>query len=384
MSSRKALLALADGTLVEGQSVGADGCEAGELVFNTSMTGYQEIITDPSYKRQIILFTSAHIGNVGVNVEDEESANCHCAGLVIRDLPREHSNWRSTQSLQDYLQERSVVAIAGVDTRKLTRLLRDGGAQNACIQADSAVDPERALALARDFSGLQGMDLAREVTASEPYQWNEGVWSLQGGYFCNEQQGHRVVVYDYGVKRNILRMLTERGCQVQVVPATTTAEQVLQMQPEGVFLSNGPGDPAACDYAISAIQTLMQESSLPIGGICLGHQLLGLACGAQVSKMSFGHHGANHPVRRLRDSRVMITSQNHGFTISDEQLPETLEVTHRSLFDNTVQGFAHRHQPIISFQGHPEASPGPQDAGAAFFDDYVALLQIAKDHAQTN
>ena len=370
-----AILVLADGSVFRGTSIGAVGQTVGEVVFNTAMTGYQEILTDPSYSRQIVTLTCPHIGNTGVTPEDEESAGVHAAGLVIRDLPRQLSSWRATESLPGYLAGRHVVAIADIDTRRLTRLLREKGAQSGCIMAGE-VDEAAALAAARAFAGLAGMDLAQVVSCTVPYVWNEGVWSLDQGYLAAGPARFRVVAYDFGIKRNILRMLVARGCAVTVVPARTTAAEVLAMEPDGVFLSNGPGDPEPCDYAIEAIRTLLQRK-LPLFGICLGHQLLGLASGARTEKMKFGHHGANHPVQDLDSRKVMITSQNHGFAVDPASLPSTLRVTHVSLFDGSLQGIARTDCPAFSFQGHPEASPGPQDV-APLFDRFIALMQAAR------
>jgi carbamoyl-phosphate synthase small subunit len=353
--------------------VGAVGHSSGEVVFNTSMTGYQEILTDPSYRKQIVTLTYPHIGNTGTNSEDFESDLVHAAGLVIRDLPVRYSNWRADQSLGNYLVEHNTVAIADIDTRRLTRLLREKGAQAGCIMAGENLDTEQAIGLAREFPGLSGMDLAREVTTAVPRPWNERVWDLEQGYRKADGGRYRVVAYDFGVKRNILRMLTERDCSVTVVPAATPARDVLAMQPDGIFLSNGPGDPEPCDYAIAAIAELLQ-SGLPIFGICLGHQLLALASGAHTSKMKFGHHGGNHPVQDLATKRVMITSQNHGFAVSEEGLPDTLRVTHRSLFDGTIQGIERTDCAAFSFQGHPEASPGPHDV-SPLFDRFIGNMK---------
>ncbi|MDE3011833.1 MAG: glutamine-hydrolyzing carbamoyl-phosphate synthase small subunit [Pseudomonadota bacterium] len=370
-----AVLVLADGSIFRGSSIGALGASVGEVVFNTAMTGYQEILTDPSYARQIVTLTCPHIGNTGVNAEDEESPQVHAAGLVIRDLPLLLSNWRSTESLPGYLAGRNVVAIAGIDTRRLTRLLREKGAQAGCLMAGD-VDEARALDLARGFAGLAGMDLAQVVSCQAPYAWTEGEWSLEHGHQAAGAARFRVVAYDFGVKRNILRMLAARGCAVTVVPARTSAEEVLAMQADGVFLSNGPGDPEPCDYAIAAIRTLL-EQRMPVFGICLGHQLLGLASGARTIKMKFGHHGANHPVQDLDGGRVMITSQNHGFAVDPATLPATVRITHVSLFDGSLQGIARTDVPAFSFQGHPEASPGPHDVGP-LFDRFIALMQSAR------
>jgi carbamoyl-phosphate synthase small subunit len=372
-----ALLALEDGSLFRGESIGAEGSTAGEVVFNTAMTGYQEILTDPSYARQIVTLTYPHIGNVGTNREDEESPRIYASGLVGRDPPRRSSNWRAEQPLEDYLRERNVVAIAGIDTRRLTRVLRTKGAQGGCIVAGPTLDAEQALGAARGFPGLKGMDLAREVTTEAPYPWDEGGWSLEGGYAVRSQGGAapvwHVVACDYGVKRNILRMLVDRGCRVTVVPARSSAAEVLALKPDGVFLSNGPGDPEPCDYAIAAIAELL-EAGMPLFGICLGNQLLALASGARTVKMKFGHHGANHPVQDLDNGRVMITSQNHGFAVDEFSLPATVKATHRSLFDGSLQGIRHVSRPAFGFQGHPEASPGPHDA-THLFDHFVALMQ---------
>ena len=368
-----ALLALADGSLFYGDSIGVDGAAVGEVVFNTSITGYQEILTDPSYCRQIITFTQPQIGNVGVNSEDTESARVYASGMIIKQAPYLPSNWRNEQSLTDYLAANQVVAIADIDTRRLTRLLRDKGAQDGCIIAGERLEEARALALAGEFPGLKGMDLAREVTTTQNYNWQESVWSLEQGYGqVGGARKRKVVAMDFGVKKNILRILYDLGCELEVVPATTTAEEVLSRSPDGVFLSNGPGDPEPCDYAINAIRDIV-AASVPTFGICLGHQLLGLACGADTVKMKFGHHGGNHPVQELATGKVMITSQNHGFTIAEESIPETLSVTHRSLFDGTVQGIHHREQPAFGFQGHPEASPGPHDI-KPLFDHFIDLM----------
>jgi carbamoyl-phosphate synthase small subunit len=373
---KPALLALEDGSLFRGASIGIEGRIAGEVVFNTAMTGYQEILTDPSYARQIVTLTYPHIGNVGTNTADEEAASIHCAGLVIRDLPASASNWRSSATLDTYLRERGVIGIADIDTRRLTRILREKGAQNGCLVAGDGIDADAALAMAREFPGLMGMDLAQEVSTSEAYEWRQGVWSLDQG--LPEARAvtscpHHVVAFDYGVKRKILRMLAERGCRVTVVPARTPAEAVLAMQPDGIFLSNGPGDPEPCDYAIAAIRLLL-KSGIPVFGICLGHQLLALASGARTVKMKFGHHGANHPVQDLESRRVMITSQNHGFAVDESSLPDCLVATHRSLFDGSLQGVARTDCPAFSFQGHPEASPGPHDV-ALLFDRFIEQIR---------
>ena len=372
--SRPALLALADGTIFRGVAIGADGASVGEVVFNTAMTGYQEILTDPSYARQIVTLTYPHIGNTGTNAEDEESGSVWAAGLVIRDLPLLASNYRNQQSLEDYLRERNIVGIADIDTRRLTRILREKGAQNACLMAGDDLDEEQALTQARAFAGLKGMDLAKVVSASQSYEWREGSWSIDAGYrhFRDEELKWHVVAYDYGVKRSILRMLVDRGCRLTVVPAQTPASEVLAMNPDGIFLSNGPGDPEPCDYAIAAIREFL-ETDIPVFGICLGHQLLGLASGARTMKMGHGHHGANHPVQNLEDGTVLITSQNHGFAVDEASLPETLRVTHKSLFDGTLQGIHRNDRPAFSFQGHPEASPGPHDA-APLFDHFIELI----------
>jgi carbamoyl-phosphate synthase small subunit len=367
-----ALLALADGSVFRGHAIGAEGAGVGEVVFNTSMTGYQEILTDPSYCRQIVTLTYPHIGNVGTNPEDEESGQVHAAGLVIRDLPLLASNFRQTQSLSDYLKSHKVVAIAGIDTRRLTRLLREKGAQAGCILA-GPLDEAAAIAQARAFPGLAGMDLAKVVSRSAQEAWSEGEWALGQGFVSPATTPFHVVAYDFGVKRNILRMLAARGCRVTVVPAQTPAGEALALNPNGVFLSNGPGDPEPCDYAIAAIREVL-DRKLPTFGICLGHQLLALASGAKTMKMKFGHHGGNHPVQDLDSRRVMITSQNHGFAVDEASLPDNLRVTHRSLFDGSNQGIARTDCPAFSFQGHPEASPGPHDV-AYLFDRFVAMME---------
>jgi carbamoyl-phosphate synthase small subunit len=368
-----ALLALEDGTLFRGVSIGADGYSVGEVVFNTSLTGYQEIVTDPSYARQIVTLTYPHIGNVGVNPEDVESSGIFAAGLVVRDVPARLSNWRSQQSLGEYLKERGVVGIAGIDTRKLTRILRDKGAQRGCLMAGAGMDEGEAVRQAQGFPGLQGMDLAKEVCVRAAYEWTETEWVLGSGYGQAESPHYRVVAYDFGIKRNILRMLAQRGCRLTVVPAQTPAREVLAMNPDGVFLSNGPGDPEPCDYAIAAIREIL-EKRVPVFGICLGHQLLGLASGARTVKMKFGHHGANHPVQELATGQVMITSQNHGFAVDEASLPAHLKPTHRSLFDGSLQGVERTDCPAFSFQGHPEASPGPHDL-APLFDRFIASMR---------
>ncbi len=374
---KPAILVLEDGSQFKGEAIGAEGQAVGEVVFNTAMTGYQEILTDPSYSRQIVTLTYPHIGNTGVNAEDEESTQIHAAGLVIKDLPMITSNWRSEETLESYLQRNNIVAIADIDTRRLTRILREKGAQNGCILAGDSVDLAKALELAKAFPGLKGMDLAKEVTTATPYQWTQGTWSLQEGHpeplpDSSEQLPYHVVAYDYGVKRNILRMLVDRGCRITVVPAQMPADEVLAMQPDGVFLANGPGDPEPCDYAIESIRTIV-DTGLPVFGICLGHQLLGLASGAKTVKMKFGHHGANHPVQDLEKGTVMISSQNHGFAIDETTLPDNLKATHKSLFDGSLQGVHRTDKPAFSFQGHPEASPGPHDV-APVFDHFIDLM----------
>ena len=369
-----ALLALEDGTVYHGESIGAIGQSVGEVVFNTSMTGYQEILTDPSYCRQIVTLTYPLIGNVGVNTEDEESTNIYASGLIIRDLSPVVSNWRSEEALDSYLERHNVVGLAGIDTRALTRRLRDKGAMKGCIVAGDDIDINTAIAAAQGFDGLKGMDLAKVVSTEQSYEWDKSCWHLSGESQAVAERFH-VVAYDFGAKSNILRMLVERGCRLTVVPAQTSAEDVLALNPDGAFLSNGPGDPEPCTYAIEAIQTLL-EKELPIFGICLGHQLLALACGAKTIKMKFGHHGANHPVQENTAGLVMITSQNHGFAVDPDSLPDTLEATHISLFDGSLQGIHHTTKPAFSFQGHPEASPGPQDA-APLFDHFINLLETA-------
>jgi len=375
-----AVLVLADGTVFRGRSFGARGCASGEVVFNTAMTGYQEILTDPSYARQIVTLTYPHIGNTGTNAEDEESSRVFAAGLVVRDVPSLHSNWRSTQSLPNYLAAQGIVAIADIDTRKLTRILREKGAQNGCLAAGD-VDIERALTEARAFPGLAGMDVAKDVTTARAYEWRSGAWRLGEGFDASPQGPHapgvHVVAYDFGVKRNIGRSLARLG-HVEVLPATASVADVLDRGPDGVFLSNGPGDPAPCDYAIGAIREILERSRLPVFGICLGHQLMALASGAKTRKMKFGHHGANHPVQDLDTGTVVITSQNHGFAVDPDSLPPTLRPTHRSLFDGTLQGLARTDRPAFCFQGHPEASPGPHDI-AYLFDRFAAQMQAARD-----
>jgi carbamoyl-phosphate synthase small subunit len=377
--TKSAILVLEDGTVFKGTAIGADGAAVGEVVFNTSMTGYQEILTDPSYAEQIITLTYPHIGNTGTNSEDEESNTIWAKGLVIRDLPLLASNFRNEQNLSDYLKERNILGIADIDTRKLTRILRQKGAQNGCIMTVDSITESaetEALAQAKAFPGIKGMDLAKVVSTKEQYQWTEGSWELGKGHITPENSQFHVVAYDFGAKRNILRMLVDRGCKVTVVPAQTPASDVLAMNPDGIFLSNGPGDPEPCDYAISAIQSFL-ETETPIFGICLGHQLLGLASGAGTVKMKFGHHGGNHPVKDFERNVVMITAQNHGFAIDENKMPENLKVTHVSLFDNSIQGVHRTDKAAFSFQGHPEASPGPADA-APLFDHFIDLMNEAK------
>ena len=361
-----AVLALADGTIFRGQSIGAKGNTTGEVVFNTALTGYQEILTDPSYARQIVTLTVPHIGNTGATPEDLESAQVYAAGLVIRDLPPISSNWRANESLTEFLERGKVVAIAGIDTRRLTRILREKGAQAGCIMTGEQVDASAAVKAARKFPGLKGMDLAKVVSTKRSYQWNEGtLWPDLAVAPIRANQRLHVVAYDFGIKRNILRLLADSGCRMTVVPAQTSAEEALALEPDGIFLSNGPGDPEPCTYAITATQRFL-ETDLPVFGICLGHQILGLAAGARTVKMKFGHHGANHPVQELESGRVFITSQNHGFAVDEETLPEGVVATHRSLFDGSLQGLAFRERPVFGFQGHPEASPGPHDVKALF------------------
>ena len=376
--AQPAILVLADGSVFRGLSIGADGITTGEVVFNTALTGYQEILTDPSYSQQIVTLTYPHIGNTGVNAEDVEADRIHAAGLVVRDVPRLHSNFRAGQSLPDYLKSQNIVAIADIDTRRLTRILREKGAQGGCVMA-GAVDEAKALDAARAFPGLTGMDLAKVVSAPAAYEWNQTEWKLGRGYAQLGAPRFHVVAFDYGVKRNILRMLAERGCRLTVLPATATAEQALALKPDGIFLSNGPGDPEPCDYAIQAIGDLV-AAKIPLFGICLGHQLLALASGAKTVKMKFGHHGANHPVKDLDSGRVAITSQNHGFAVDAATLPANLRTTHVSLFDGSLQGIARTDAPAFSFQGHPEASPGPHDVGY-LFDRFIQLMA---DHAQAH
>ncbi len=375
-----AILVLEDGTVFEGDSVGASGLSVGEVVFNTAMTGYQEIVTDPSYARQLVTLTYPHIGNTGCTGQDDEATKVWSAGLIVRDVPRRPSSWRSEVSLQEWLAARGVVAIAGIDTRKLTRILRERGAQNGALMAGADVDVDKALEAARKFPGLKGMDLAKVVSTDKAYPWSAGQLDLDRNEFVSAAPKFKVVAYDFGVKTNILRMLAERGCDVTVVPAQTPAAEVLALSPDGVFMSNGPGDPAPCDYAIEAIQAFVAKK-VPLFGICLGHQLLALAAGAQTLKMGHGHHGANHPVIDLDSGKVMITSQNHGFAVDETTLPANVRVTHRSLFDGTNQGIELTDAPAFSFQGHPEASPGPHDV-APLFDRFVA--QMSNQHAEKN
>src|SRR5680860_7479 len=371
--STPAILALADGSLFYGTAIGADGETSGEVVFNTAMTGYQEILTDPSYARQLVTLTYPHIGNTGVNPEDVESDRVHAAALIIRDLPLAASNWRSTQSLDGYLRDNNIVGIADIDTRRLTRILRDKGSQSGAVVAGESATAERALELAQAFPGLKGMDLAKEVSSKDVSHWTETEWDLVSGYGQQESPRFKIVAYDYGIKLNILRMLASRGCDITVVPAQTPAAKVLQMNPDGVFLSNGPGEHEQCDYAIKAIQDIL-ETDVPVFGICLGHQLLALASGAKTMKMNHGHHGANHPVQCLADGTVMITSQNHGFAVDEASLPANLEATHKSLFDGTLQGLRRTDKAAFSFQGHPEASPGPHDV-APLFDEFIRSME---------
>lgn len=375
---KPALLALADGNLFYGESVGFDGETSGEVVFNTAMTGYQEILTDPSYARQIVTLTYPHIGNTGTNSNDAEAAATHVAGLILRDLPLQASSWRQQMSLPDYLQQHAIVAIADIDTRRLTRILRDKGAQNGCIITGDMVDAGYALERASAFPGLAGMDLAREVATPYPYRWSEGSWQQNGDVYQQPAlQTFKVIAYDFGIKRSILRMLAQRGCDIMVVPAQTSAKEVLAMQPDGIFLSNGPGDPEPCNYAIAAIQEFLGVG-VPVFGICLGYQLLSLASGAKTVKMKFGHHGANHPVQDLVSRQVMITSQNHGFAVDESSLPDNLRATHKSLFDGSLQGVERTDCQAFGFQGHPEASPGPHDM-ALLFDRFVDVMQEYKN-----
>ncbi len=375
--SAPAVLALADGTVFRGHSIGAPVRAVGEVVFNTAMTGYQEILTDPSYCRQIVTLTYPHIGNYGINPEDVEAAKIHAAGLVVKDVPERLSNWRSVESLSDYLRREGVPGIAGIDTRKLVRRVRETGAQAGCLVAavgpGDAIDERAAIEAARAFPGLTGMDLAREVSAHESYRWSEGSWRLGAGFAAAPEKRYRVVAFDYGVKRNILRLLADRGCEVIVLPAQASAADVLALKPDGIFLSNGPGDPEPCDYAIRTIRELI-DRDLPVFGICLGHQLVGLASGAKTMKLKFGHHGANHPVRNLDTGKVHITSQNHGFAVDPASLPPNLRVTHVSLFDGSIQGLERTDHPVFCFQGHPEASPGPQDIHY-LFDRFIDEME---------
>ena len=368
-----ALLALADGTVFSGKGIGSTGSSVGEVVFNTALTGYQEILTDPSYARQIVTLTYPHIGNYGVNRQDCESASIHAAGLVIRDLPLLASNFRSEQTLDAYLRAGNVLGLADIDTRKLTRILREQGAQAGCLMAGDEIDADAAVAKARAFPGLAGMDLAQVVSSPQAYPWTEGEWQLGAGFAKPGAFRFKVVAYDFGVKRNILRMLASRGCDLTVVPAKTPAAEVLAMKPDGIFLSNGPGDPEPCDYAVAAIREFL-ERRLPTFGICLGHQLMGLAAGGKTLKMKFGHHGANHPVKDLDSGQVLITSQNHGFAVDPSTLPENVKVTHISLFDGSLQGMAWTDRPAFCFQGHPEASPGPHDV-AYLFDRFIGMME---------
>ncbi len=371
-----AVLVLADGSAFHGRAIGAPGSTVGEVVFNTAMTGYQEILTDPSYCRQIVTLTYPHIGNTGVNDEDQEAARVHAAGLVVRDLPRLHSSWRAAQSLDVYLKGNNVIGIADIDTRKLTRILRTKGAQNGCLMAGE-VDVGLALSKAKSFPGLAGMDLAKVVSTQQPYEWTEGGWELGKGYRRIENPRLHVVAYDYGIKRNILRMLADRGMRITVLPAASSAKEALRLKPDGVFLANGPGDPEPCDYAIEAIGEILDATRIPVFGICLGHQLMGLASGAKTMKMKFGHHGANHPVKDLDSGRVVITSQNHGFAVDPASIGSNLRKTHVSLFDGSLQGLARTDRPAFCFQGHPEASPGPHDIGY-LFDRFAKQIEDAK------
>jgi carbamoyl-phosphate synthase small subunit len=375
-NANAAVLVLADGTVFRGRSIGAPGAAVGEVVFNTAITGYQEILTDPSYCRQLVTLTHPHIGNTGVNDEDQEAARPYADGLIVRDVPRFHSSWRAQGGLTDYLVRNEVVGIADIDTRKLTCLLREKGAQNGCLIAGE-IDIEKALSEARAFPGLAGMDLAKVVTTRAPYAWTEGRWEIGRGHRKADAARFHVVAYDYGIKRNILRMLVERGARVTVVPAQTPAKEVLRMKPDGVFLSNGPGDPEPCDYAIEAIGEILDATRVPVFGICLGHQLMGLASGAKTVKMKFGHHGANHPVQDLDSGRVVITSQNHGFAVDPSTIGSSLRPTHVSLFDGSLQGLARTDRPAFCFQGHPEASPGPHDIGY-LFDRFAKLMSDAQ------
>lgn len=379
----EAILALEDGSIFKGLAIGATGSSVGEVVFNTAMSGYQEILTDPSYAQQIVTLTYPHIGNTGTTPQDEESSGIWATGLVIRDLPLMASNYRNQEGLSEYLKRHNIVAIAEIDTRRLTRILREKGAQNGCLMAGDDLDEAAAITKAQEFAGLKGMDLAKEVTVAAAYEWKEGSWDWELDGFkqpTDDELPLHVVAYDFGVKRNILRMLADRGCRLTVVPAQTPASDVLAMNPDGIFLSNGPGDPEPCTYAIEAIRAIL-ETSIPVFGICLGHQLLGLASGAQSIKMKFGHHGANHPVQNLSDGTVLITSQNHGFALDEAGLPDNLDVTHKSLFDGSLQGIHRTDTPAFSFQGHPEASPGPHDA-APLFDHFIDLIANRAQTAQ--
>ena len=374
--TKSAILVLEDGTIFKGTAIGAEGSSVGEVVFNTAMTGYQEILTDPSYAEQIVTLTYPHIGNTGTNSEDAESNNVWAKGLIIRDLPLLASNFRNEQSLSDYLKEHNILGIADIDTRKLTRILREKGAQNGCILAGDNLNIDEALVKAKAFPGLKGMDLAKVVSTKETYTWTDGSWQLGKGFVAPTELPHHVVAYDFGAKSNILRMLVDRGCKLTVVPAQTSAKDVLALNPDGIFLSNGPGDPEPCDYAITAIKEFL-NTDIPMFGICLGHQLLGLASGASTVKMKFGHHGANHPVKDIARDVVMITSQNHGFAVDESNLPANLEATHKSLFDGSLQGIHRNDKPAFSFQGHPEASPGPHDA-APLFNHFIDLINARK------
>ncbi|MFV1982115.1 MAG: glutamine-hydrolyzing carbamoyl-phosphate synthase small subunit [Thiohalomonadales bacterium] len=378
--SKPALLALADGTIFHGKAIGIEGLTTGEVVFNTAMTGYQEILTDPSYAQQLVTLTYPHIGNVGVNSEDVESSQVFANGLIIRDLPFVASSWRAEYTLGQYLLDNNVIAIANIDTRQLTRLLREKGAQSGCIVAGDNINEAAAIAAAKAFPGLKGMDLAKEVTTKTSYKWTAGCWDLNNGYIdvVDKSPQYKVVAYDFGVKHNILRLLAERSCELTVVPATTPAKDVLAMNPDGIFLSNGPGDPEPCDYAITAIKEIL-KTDIPVFGICLGHQLLSLASGAKTEKMKFGHHGANHPVLDLKTSTVAITSQNHGFAVAEDSLPDNVKVSHRSLFDKTIQGIERTDKPAFSFQGHPEASPGPHDI-SPLFDQFINNIKKYKEN----
>jgi carbamoyl-phosphate synthase small subunit len=379
MNQTQAVLVLADGSVFRGRSIGAAGAAVGEVVFNTAMTGYQEILTDPSYCRQIVTLTYPHIGNTGTNDEDEEAARVYAEGLIVRDVPRLHSNWRARTDLGSYLRKNGIVGIADIDTRKLTRLLRERGAQNGCLMAGD-VNVDQALSKAKSFPGLAGMDLAKVVSTQTPYEWREGRWELGSGYRTIENPRFHVVAYDYGIKRNILRLLAERSARITVVPASLPAREVLKMKPDGVFLANGPGDPEPCDYAIEAIGEILDATRVPVFGICLGHQLMGLASGAKTLKMKFGHHGANHPVKDLDTGQVVITSQNHGFAVDPSTIGNNLRATHVSLFDGSLQGLARTDRPAFCFQGHPEASPGPHDIGY-LFDRFAKMMEA---HAEKN